>query len=65
MRDDFNFVKLRCLRKDKEVYHRSDFLCSFGCGCGFTLTDDCNIKIDNWSDLGHRGYYELPNGIKA
>ena len=27
LRDDFNFVKLRCFKKEKEVYHGADRLC--------------------------------------
>ena len=65
LRDDFNFVKLRCLNKDKEVCHHPYILGSFGGGCGFTLFDDCNININSLSNLGAWDYYELPNGIKV
>ena len=30
LRDDFNFVKLKCLYKSKEVYHHSDCLTLIG-----------------------------------
>ena len=33
LRDDSNFVKLQCLRKDYEIY--DEFLCDFGNGRGF------------------------------
>jgi hypothetical protein len=35
LRDDSNFVKLRCLKKDREIYDGD--LCDFGNGCGFKL----------------------------
>ncbi len=30
LRDDFNFVQLKCLDKSKEVYHNKDWLTSLG-----------------------------------
>ena len=30
LRDDMNFIKLRCINKKKEVYHHKDLLCGFG-----------------------------------
>ena len=42
--DDFNFVKLRCLKKEMEVYHHTGYLCVFGeSSSGFHIADDCNI----------------------
>ena len=42
VRDDQNIVKLKCLKKEKEVYHKQQFLSSFGGTCGFRLYSDCN-----------------------
>ena len=53
------------MNKDKEVYHHSNWLCSFGWTGGFYLRDDCNIITKYSSNLGAYGIYELPNGIKA
>ena len=51
LRDDFNFVKLRCLKKENEVYHGADRLCHFGSGAsGFWINNDCNIKSNCSSD---------------
>ena len=30
LRDDSNFVKLKCLKKEYEVFHNKKTLCSFG-----------------------------------
>ena len=30
LRDDFNFVKLKCLDKSYEVYHHTDYLTNIG-----------------------------------
>ncbi len=44
LRDDFNFVKLRCLKKENEVYHYASWLCCIGYNpSGFSLYNDCNI----------------------
>ena len=37
LRDDFNFVILKNLDKEKEVSHDKEKLCSFGGNCGFYL----------------------------
>ena len=63
MREDFNFVKLKCLNKTKEVYHCSSNLCSFGYNYGFRVYDDNNTSY-NCYNLGDGGFYELPAGIK-
>ena len=64
LRDDFNFVQLKCLDKSKEVHHNKDYLTSLGGGGGFYIWDKCNINTKSWSNLGHCGYYELPHGIQ-
>ena len=65
MRDDSNFVKLRCLKKEREVYHYSNELCNFGNGYGFLIENDCKTKEYGLSELGLAGVYELPEAIKA
>jgi hypothetical protein len=47
LRDDSNFVKLKCLKKEYEFYYNSLF--SFGGEGGFLLADNCNININSWS----------------
>ena len=38
LRDDFNFVKLKCLNKSSEVYHYKDSLTCFGSfSSGFSI----------------------------
>ena len=64
MRNDFNFVKLRCLNKNEKVNHNSDYLCDFRDTCGLTLINDCNLNSISYSNLGAYGNYELPNGVK-
>ncbi len=55
-RDDFNFVKLRYLKKEEEVYHSEGYLCVFGCiSSGFCIHNDCNINTDSFSNLGYDG----------
>ncbi len=61
LREDSNFVKLKCLDKTKEVYHNSSYMCSFGEDGGFRVY---NNNSSNCSNLGNNGYYELPEGIK-
>ena len=62
MRDDSNFVKLKCLNKTNEVYHTSSYLCSFGDYYGFRVYN--NNTSSNYSSLGDNGYYEIPPGIQ-
>ena len=56
-------LKLKCLKKEKEVYHKQQFLSSFGGTCGFRLYSDCNKNCQSWSDLGYEDRYELPEDI--
>ena len=64
LREDFNFVKLRCLKKEMEVQHNENFLCVFGNDDnGFKIANECNINTDSSSDLGCNEEYELPYGI--
>ena len=45
LRDDFNFVKLKCLDKWKEVFHHANYLTCIGKnGSGFDIFDDSNIN---------------------
>ena len=48
LRDDFNFVKLKCLNKDREVYHNAGYLCYFGyVASGFHIVNNCNINANS------------------
>ena len=51
------------MKKDKEIYHNSNWLCSFGFISGFSIENECNTKIYSHSSLGWNGIYELPEGI--
>jgi len=62
LREDSNFVKLKCLNKTKEVYHNSSYLCSFGDDYGFIVYN--NNTSSNYSSLGDNEYYEIPAGIQ-
>ena len=54
LRDDFNFVKLRCFKKENEVCHSASYLCVFGIDAsGFYIADDCNINTNSCSNLGY------------
>ena len=65
MRDDSNFVKLKCLQKELEVYHHKDRLGSFGYyGRVFCIKNNCNTNYDSNSFLGFIKEYELPIGIQ-
>ena len=65
LREDLNFVKLKCINKEKEVYHDIKFMFSFGeCG-NLTVLNDCNIKNSNHSRLGCENSYETPKGIHS
>ena len=45
LRDDSNFVKLRCLDIDYELVHRPDCICDFGNADGFLISNNCNIYL--------------------
>ena len=65
LRDDLNFIKLKCLKTQIEVYHHPKYLSKIGFAeSGFYIKDNCNIKANSSSDLGYNGYFELPDGIK-
>ncbi len=54
LRDDFNFVKLRCLKKEFEVYHLASCLIYIGnSASGFVIYNDCNTNSDSNSYLGY------------
>jgi hypothetical protein len=56
LRDDFNFVKLKCLNKYNEIGHGSSCLTWIGyCASGFVIHNDCNIYTNSISNLGHGG----------
>ena len=59
LRDDFNFVKFKCLNKSNEVLHHSNYLTCIGYGANvFYIYDDCNIIADSHSCLGYNGHFE-------
>ena len=59
LRDDLNFVKLKCLNKRDEVFHLSGKLTCIGYSAsGFYIYDDCNIIADSHSCLGYNGHFE-------
>ena len=45
-----NFIKLRCINKEKEVYHWKQVLCCFG--YDLNIYSDCNINYNSNSELG-------------
>ena len=47
-----NFHKLKCLKKEEEVYHRSDYMSTFGGGCDLYIANDCNVNTSSYSNLG-------------
>ena len=51
---------MRCLKKENEVYHCTDYMSTFGDGYDLYISNDCNINTTSNSNLGHN--YELPNG---
>ena len=56
LRDDFNFVKLKCLNKNNEVYHNASYLTMIGYSAsGFDIYNDCNINTSSCSNLGYNG----------
>jgi hypothetical protein len=61
LRDDENFVKLKSLKKEIEVYHDPCFMSDFGKGQGFWICDDCNVESESYSNIGEN--YEAPKGI--
>ena len=66
LRDDFNFVKLKCLKKSDEVFHDSNFLTVIGdWASGFSIRYDCNINTHSNSNLGIKELFELPQDIEA
>ena len=56
LRDDMNFIQLRCKNNKKEVYHRADWL--FSLGDDLIIDNDCNINTQSYSLLG--SCYEKP-----
>ena len=55
LRDDFNFVKLKCLKKNNEVYHGPYALTCIGDnGSGFEIYTNCR-EIKSVSMLGYKG----------
>ena len=66
MRDDSNFVKLKCLIKEKEVFHNKDYLCLFGnSGNVFRIANNCNKNKNSFSNLGYYNEYDLRYSIQS
>ena len=42
------FQKLKCLKKENEVYHRTDYMSMIG-GNDLYISNDCNINTDSGS----------------
>ena len=56
LRDDFNFIKLKCLNKSNEVGHYASYLTIIGYSAsGFKIHDNCNINTYSRSNLGYNG----------
>ena len=48
LREDSNFVKLKCLDNTGEVYHHEEYLTAIGYDySGFWLTSDCNMNTNS------------------
>ena len=47
------FHKLKCIQKENEVRHLSDYLSIFGGGCDLFIFNDCNVNTSSGSNLGH------------
>lgn len=60
LRDDGNIIKLKCIDKQRETYHKSSYMVSFD--GGFSIEDECNINEDSYSDLAYSKVYEVPQG---
>ena len=55
LREDSNFVKLKCLKNTWEVFHYSENLTCIGRAfCGIWIYDDCDIG-GGASNLGEYG----------
>ena len=53
LRDDFNFIKFKCLNKKEEVNHNENYLTYIGSGAsGFKIANECNINKRSFSCLG-------------
>ena len=56
LRDDINFVKLKCLDKKKEVFHRADYFTCIGYKSnGFHIANFCDKNQRSSSYLGKNG----------
>ena len=65
LREDGNFIKLKCLKKESEFIYNKDWIACFGeTNGGFKIGNDCNIQITSSSDLGNNYEYEVPKGIQ-
>ena len=64
LRDDFNFVKLKCLNNKYEIFNCGGYLTAIGSGANvFYIIHDCNINTTSYSNFGEIEQFELPQGI--
>ena len=54
------YQKLKCIKKDKEVYHHSDHLPTFGDGHDLFFANNCNQNTSSYSNPGSS--YQAPPG---
>ena len=47
------FHKLKCFKKENEVYHESDYMSTFGGGFDLYISNNCNVNTTSCSNLGH------------
>ena len=59
-----NFIKLKCLNSQKEVYQRGDIISFFGDNGDLYLCNDCNIIKNSFSQLGCNNSYTCPTEIE-
>ena len=45
------FHKLKCFKKEIEVYHNSGYMSTFG-GSDIEIANDCNVNTNSCSNLG-------------
>ena len=65
LRDDFNFVKLKCLDKEYEIYHdKVNLACIGNMQSGFWIENNFTNRSGR-SYLGLFGKFELPQGIQS
>jgi hypothetical protein len=59
--DGNDFIKVKCINKDKEIWNCKNNMPSFG-PMDLRLLNNCNELDKSFSELGNS--YALPNGIE-